>query len=1064
MSLNIRQWLTERNINLSEQSTDAKLAGIAFRLLQDMELKSLTVFDICLVAEILELPVLSAYQLANTLSPLTVWLLRVMSRRKPLKRAEGTWLSFQIAYINAFQHILTQELHFKRPWLYRSGFEPEILLRESELKLDLDLNLYSFPFNDTKLPTVLKTLRPGRLSDTQAEQALTMLADSLLGQQFNQVLFAWFVANGAEEMEAKLIIQRLGYGLSGFLIPVVANNPLALAQLQKFVRLCNLTAVNEQFVSDDFNQDYSLNLERENYRSQLIKHLSEPLFMEYFTVKDIYVTLQGELLRKPPPKTLHNFLDQPTNAIPEDDQFVDLMSYVISQLDDSSTITVISGSMGRGKTTFCQMLSAQVAMEIYPRWLPIFISCHDITLGDSLEQSLSSAFPLGKFATSDSWLSVDHPPCLLILDGLDQLPYSSSSQRYITKFIDQLIQFQTRKDLGKKTKIIVTMRDHTPLGLCKAPYSLLPTVVKELKLWDEIAIKPLDKEEFRYWFQQWTKVQSKSIAQAYFSFLKQSGIFRKKQENPDINSLISKPLILYIVGILYRDGFIDENILKQQNPQLEYTIYYLLCRWILGEPSPHLGLRTDLVTEGLAHASRSREGISNFLGGLSSQLLLANIQDYALKILHNCQVNLDDLPQIKYLGNIFFNTHDPQKIKFSQQQMGEYLAAEAIASKLQFITQKQKNHYGESIFVINSSLKLAEEIYQLLSYDVFSSHIKELIMEILKKESSKNSNDFQLETLFHRLNEFYQNYCYGRWLDRGILQQISQHKCKNNSIYNSLQIDAIVGLNVFLLLCKISQTTEIPFFPCGHPHISSNFDPNRLLIFLSRLTPLDPNAFWWRLCQGRSEQLVNDSLSKLQLPFACLNHLMLTEVNLWKSNLSSAELIGINLSRANLQEANLSKANLSNANLTNVNLSAANLEGANLTGANLTGVNLTLTNLKNACLDQAIMDENTRNIAQGKGAFFSQEEFKTYSEYLVTKNTDLVGENFYLDSHEESLLIETAEGKPLMLKNINLEEQNISTRFNYQSNAEIISDQEDDQATQTIALENYWHSSVISDH
>ncbi len=46
-------------------------------------------------------------------------------------------------------------------------------------------------------------------TDTQAEQALTLVADSLLVQQINNAAIAWLVANGAEEPEATLLTQRL---------------------------------------------------------------------------------------------------------------------------------------------------------------------------------------------------------------------------------------------------------------------------------------------------------------------------------------------------------------------------------------------------------------------------------------------------------------------------------------------------------------------------------------------------------------------------------------------------------------------------------------------------------------------------------------------------------------------------------------------------------------------------------------------------------------------------------------------------------------------------------------
>ncbi|WP_442936582.1 hypothetical protein [Nostoc sp.] len=56
-----------------------------------------------------------------------------------------------------------------------------------------------------------------------------MVADSLLVQQINNVAIAWLVANGAEEPEAKLLIQRLVNSLPGNMLVVVTENAVPLA-------------------------------------------------------------------------------------------------------------------------------------------------------------------------------------------------------------------------------------------------------------------------------------------------------------------------------------------------------------------------------------------------------------------------------------------------------------------------------------------------------------------------------------------------------------------------------------------------------------------------------------------------------------------------------------------------------------------------------------------------------------------------------------------------------------------------------------------------------------------
>ncbi|NJO21178.1 MAG: hypothetical protein HC838_15610 [Spirulinaceae cyanobacterium RM2_2_10] len=411
MSLSIWQWLAERQIELAQLSTfGAEVSGVAFRIAQDMEVKSLTALDICAVADVLELPLNASLRASAPLSQLTIGLLRLLSRRKPLKRAEGTWLAFQVAYLNALRDILEQEAQLRRPWLNRAR---------------VPVGEYSdAPLTEPRLQGLLRTLRPGKLSDSQAEQALSKLGDSFLVQQMNRVCIAWLMANGAEEMEANLLAQRLVRGLPGYLLAAIATNAVPLAQLQKFVRLGKLSRkVTDPTSSED--TELAIDLDREHYRAHLLKMLGEPLMGEPFALPDLYVPLKGKAVAM-----LRDSSQDDAQTLAAKQPALDLATWADKQLDDSTSIAVIEADTGCGKTSFCQIWAAQVAWERYPDWLPVFIPLRNAQLGSTFEQTLESALPVGRFSDADGWLSPLAPPCLLILDGLDELP--RSPQNYVT--------------------------------------------------------------------------------------------------------------------------------------------------------------------------------------------------------------------------------------------------------------------------------------------------------------------------------------------------------------------------------------------------------------------------------------------------------------------------------------------------------------------------------------------------------------------------------------------------------------------------------------------------------
>ena len=993
MSLSIRQWLAEHNIQLAQRKIPAaEVAGIAFRLVQDMQVKSLTTFDLSPFAETLELPWGTAWPQMQPTADLTVEILRILSRKKPLKRNEGTWLTFQIAYLRALDKILEQEDKLGRPWLDRSRILSQTVA--DPLKQVL---------SDPQLQGLVKTLRPGRLSDTQAEQALSLLGESFLAQQMNNLAIAYFIANGAEETEAKLIGNRLIYALPGYLLEAIALNALPLAQLQKFFRLGNIASSPDAPIqlASDLDQDELevisatelapatqapslIDLQREGYRASLLQALGTPVLEELFALKDLYIPLKGQEIAN--------------DESGKQPSVVDLLEWTTNQLADLDSVAIIEAPPGAGKTSFCQIWASQVALELYPAWMPVSIRLRDVTLGHSLEQTLNTAFPIGKFTCVDGWLVPPHSPCLLILDGLDELPRSPQVERHLSTFLDQVRQFQiesTTPPRRPRHKIVITCRSGI-LESASSRRSLQPRGLSPQ--FRRIAIQPLDQDGLKNWFKQWSKVQSKSIAQAYFNFLKLSGVFHYRSDVKDFAALVHLPLMLLLLGILYREGRLDESSLPLASSQLKFKIHHHLCRWLLGEQpdSMSAGEKMPLpIREGLAHACRSGEAIANLLQSRSPALLREQMQQTALNILQRGLIETTDNQPIK-LPAFYFQIVNSHKLEFSHSNLGEYLGAVAIANQLKILTQQVQDPYGQLTFAINSPDEVAQHLYNLLSFDILSTEIEELAIEYLRREEARDPNSFSFEILCDRLNSFYRSYCRGRWIDTGIA-----HKVPSNKL-NALQIDAAVGINVFLLLCSCHREASISFLPCGDPNIPETFSPDQLLTLIGRSTVLSPIAFWQR---------ARGSLSHLILDGACLHYAMLAEANFWKTSFFKAELVGANLAAANLQETNLSWANLTDANLSGANLSAAKLEGANLTGTNLNGVTIQLASLSNACLYQAQMDAATKDYAEKNGALFSLEQYQACQKALasleVTRNSTIEESP---DRDQTLLLIQHAHG------------------------------------------------------
>ncbi|MGK7929462.1 MAG: pentapeptide repeat-containing protein, partial [Spirulina sp.] len=937
-------------------------------------------------------PLVGSLQTAHPLVRLTVELLHLLQQKKPLKRSEGTWLAFQVAYLNALEVLLEQESRANRPWLQRA----KIALGE---KIDA-------PLSDPTLQGLLKTLRPGKLSESQAEQALSSLADSFLVKQMNRVCGAWLLANGASDRDVSFLIHRLTRTLPGHLLTIVADNAVPLSALHPFVGLDRLPSGNHEDNGRGHGarvplKPEKIDAQREYYRAQLAITLNEPLLGEQFSLPDIYIPLLGILHRE--------------GASSEAETTLNLEAWADTQLDDRETIAAIEGETGSGKTSFCRMWAARLAREVYPNWLPVIIPLQFARLGSTLWETLDSAFPLGRFQQWDGWLSPHAPPCLLILDGLDKLPRSPRRIWQVRAFLEQLLTFHLRVLHGKEPirhKIVLTTSS-----------TVLDATIRSDRLGNlfplqshlqRIRIAPFDRDALKQWFKQWSKLQSQAISYRYFRTLKEKGLFHRRPEVLENAKLVHSPLSLFLLGLLHRDDKLAADLFEKKTSRARFEMYENLFQLSMSHEQLSMGERRGKSEQ--KPPAPEIQALS--LNLQTSSFRLHALEELALKLLQTGNLALSIVNEIEgdekgkidifalssRLHPLFFNLDRSRaEITFSHDSLGDYLAASALAKLLRVLTQKQRDRYGEETAILDSPRAIAEHLYTWLGYGVLSRSIENLIVECLFRDRKQQQRDFYFVLLFDRLYLFYQSFCQGRWLDEGLPQQTRERWHSLGNPLNVNQIDAAVGLNVFLLLQAIARRINLPFYPCGKPDYPETFEADRLWRAIVRIEALSPNYFWTR-----------GNLQGGQLIGAYLSGGILCDVNLSQTDLTLADLSRANLTRANLSGANLSRATLADANLSFCNLSKANLEEADLTGANLKGANLEGTNLHKACLSGVELDERQIRQAKENNAFFSRQEFHDYSQTLTPEL--LAHEMGYPElSHSDAeVKIEIAEGQPLL--------------------------------------------------
>ncbi|MEH2182015.1 pentapeptide repeat-containing protein [Nostoc sp.] len=300
------------------------------------------------------------------------------------------------------------------------------------------------------------------------------------------------------------------------------------------------------------------------------------------------------------------------------------------------------------------------------------------------------------------------------------------------------------------------------------------------------------------------------------------------------------------------------------------------------------------------------------------------------------------------------------------------------AEHLKAWTQYEETEDGRQLVILEGEMNW--QIYDLLGFGRLTPEIVEYLMGLLTKKQ-----DFPWEQLFKRLENFYYNWCKGKFIDSA-KQTLPQKKLQQLQQYGiqglgQREVDIYTRLNVMILLLVLHRYAkgrddlkqEIVFYPSGQTG-ADNFEEYQLTRVINYSDCFQLGTF---------NSVVGQFLSDANLSGADLKGANLSGTNLSYANLSGAyfglaNLSGTNLSYANLSDAYFGGASLYGANLSYASLSATSLYGANLSyaslsatslyGANLSYASLSGANLSGANLFFAVFDEANLSSANFRGA------------------------------------------------------------------------------------------------
>jgi uncharacterized protein YjbI with pentapeptide repeats len=897
----------------------------------------------------------------------------------------------------------------------------------------------------------LKQLGTREFSSQDAQDALLQFPNSRLAEAFNAILVPRLQETGFPKGQASTLANRVVWNTHRYIHQALAKESETLKPLAELYRNGG-REVLEKYQS------------LEHYlKTQICPLPEQVIFQEeattstdlQVTYKDLYVPLNGQPLDCDGKKL-------------EDAAPIELATWVAQVLQDSRKtkhLMFIQGEAGRGKSVFCRMFADQVWQAWYPSYTPILIRLRGLrTLSNRLQDTLASSPELQNcdFVTSDpGWLTDRNIRFLFLLDGFDELLLrEGGATGGLKELLEQVEQFQQ----NSHHRFVITGR---PLALLQ-----VERLISQTRNLERIEVQPMDDRLTQAWARKWATKVGQEETQNFWQFLKACP--------EDVQTLAREPLLMYLLARMHREQRLTVQMFAgAEEQQAKIQIYDAAVEWVLEkqrqtENSRLTGLEPAELRQFLTEAATCVVQAGNEIAPVAMLETRLASHNPAAKLLEKSrqEMNLEDSKALNnLLASFYLKPTSGEKggcIEFVHKSFGEFLFAERLLEALEDWAEPGVRRHEK--FLIEDA-KMHRELYDLLGYGGLTPEIVNFLTPRLVKQLSDKS----LITLFQRLNDFYDRWCEGEFIDADppTLPQQTMRLLKEQGVLGigQRQVDVYTGLNTMILLLELHRhgqereilRDKIAFYPSGQLLVDSDrmdytdrllkvinysdamksmaftkiagpflvsanlADANfvgSILFFanFSRANLIGANFFNTSLFKARfiSVNLTNANLVSTYLNSANLTHANLTRANLEYANLKDADLEDANLTKANLEGAILKDTNLEDANLEGANLTNVNLDHANLCGANLIRTNLTRAYLGRSNLERANLSHSNLSSANLVCTNFTSANLQ--STQLCETNLESACFDQANLSHAE---LDSANFKGAYLRNANLTDANL---------------------------------------
>ncbi|MBE9116671.1 pentapeptide repeat-containing protein [Lusitaniella coriacea LEGE 07157] len=667
------------------------------------------------------------------------------------------------------------------------------------------------------------------------------------------------------------------------------------------------------------------------YRAWLQKQVEEPMFLESFSLKQVYVPLRAYYERE-----VEGNKEKTERRIADEKDYkrvvVDLNDELEAWLQEAKSddgIRLMSGGPGIGKSSFAKIFAAQQAEK---GEIPVlFIPLHLFTLSDDLVTAVGNFVQIEGFLRHNPLEREDGESRLLIIfDGLDELSMQGKIAEEAAKQFVEEVRLKVNQFNYRETRVQVLISGREVVvqanrNTFRKPHQLLyllPYFVTEAERESEEnnyadEQNLLEEDRRQLWWQLYGKAKGK-----------QYGGLPPELSKKNLVEITTQPLLNYLVALtIERDKlqFTEDTNLNEIYGDLLEAVYergyekhgYRVTEGI--EKEEFVGILEEIALacwHGDGRTTTVKE-IEDHCDNSGTKDILRRFQDSFNEDSKACVTRLLTAFYFRESGGV---RESEKTFEFTHKSFGEYLTAKRIVEGVRTIhyeLEERKKNWRKSY----------DERQALIDWATLcgASAMDEYLFEFVVAEIR--------------------------------LQDLEEVKGWQKMLCGLIEVMLVNGM-------PMEGLKERPNF---HEEMRQARNAEEALLVVlnacarvtqerSKIQWSAPEAFgaWLSRLRGQRTSWENglalQCLSFLDLSKSVLLGKDLYQANLEGAKLERANLGGANLGRANLGVANLGRAILAGAILEGANLEGANLEGANLRGAILEGANLAGANLAGANL------------------------------------------------------------------------------------------------------------------